>query len=172
MRVVRTRRIEWIGLSVLLALSFLAIGFAPPRSDAVAAELAPAQPRSAEATAGGLRRDFLALTNGDRAERDREDLRLERAVSRYATRHSREMADLGIIFHSTDAELRRTLHGTDWSDVGENVGVGESLESLQEAFLESAAHRRNVLSGSYDRAAIGIVVAYDRVWITIVFYGD
>lgn len=171
MRVVRTGRIEWVALAVLVLLAFLATGFAPPRDIAVADEPAPGVARSAQGT-GGHRREFLALTNRARAERDREDVRLERAVSRYAMRHSREMADLGVIYHSTGDELRRALAGTGWSVVGENVGVGDSLDGLQEAFMQSAHHRRNLLSGSFDRAAIGIAVAYDRVWITVVFFGD
>jgi uncharacterized protein YkwD len=172
MRVVRTKRIHWVALAVLVLLAVLATGFAPPRNDAVADEPAPGVTWSAEKAAGGHHREFLALTNRARAERDREEVRLERAVSRYAMQHSREMADLGVIYHSTDDELRRALGGTGWSVVGENVGVGESLEALQEAFMQSAHHRRNLLSGSFDRAAIGIAVAYDRVWITVVFLGD
>jgi uncharacterized protein YkwD len=172
MRVVRTRRTEWIALALLVLLAFLATGFAPPRDDAAADEPAAGITWKAEETAGGHRREFLALTNRDRAERDRGDVRLERAVSGYAMRHSREMADLGIIFHSTDDELRRALGGTGWSVAGENVGVGDSLEGLQAAFMQSSHHRRNLLSGSFDRAAIGIVVAYDRVWITVVLFGD
>jgi uncharacterized protein YkwD len=169
-RDVRTRRPEWIALAVLVLLAFLATGFAPPL-DAAADDPAPGVSASAEDTAGG-RREFLALTNGDRAERDLGVLRLERAASRYAIRHSREMADLGIIFHSSEDELRRALGETGWSLAGENVGVGESLEDVQAAFMQSADHRRNLLSRSFDRAAIGVAVAYDRVWITVVFIGD
>jgi uncharacterized protein YkwD len=164
----------WIGLAFVLLLASLATGFAPARSaaDTDEPDRRPVATRASEPIRGELRRDFLALTNGDRAERDRGDLRLERAVSRYAMRHSREMAELGIIFHSTDDELRRALGETGWSVAGENVGVGESLDGVQEAFMQSAHHRRNLLSGSFDRAAIGIAVAYDRVWITVVFFGD
>jgi uncharacterized protein YkwD len=163
-----------VGFAFVLLLASLATAFAPARSEADADETdrKPVATRASEPIRGELRREFLALTNRDRAERDRGDVRLERAVSGYAMRHSREMADLGIIFHSTDDELRRALAGTGWSVAGENVGVGDSLEGLQEAFMQSAHHRRNLLSGSFDRAAIGIVVAYDRVWITVVFFGD
>lgn len=170
MRVVRSGRGAWVVVAALLLVAFLATTFGPPRIDADAAQRTPAQPSDAARTELG--RDFLALTNDDRAERGLAALRLERRLSRYATRHSREMADRGYIFHSSDAELRRALEGTQWTVAGENVGVGSSLDGLQDAFMASSPHRRNVLARSFDQAAVGVVVDYDRVWITVVFYGD
>lgn len=166
---VRSDRVGWIGVSALVLLAFLATAFAPGRTGAD--ELAPVSSRPIE-TATALRDELLAMTNGDRADHGHAVLRLGRRLSRYATRHSREMAELGTIFHSSDAELRRALEGTDWSSAGENVGVGASLEWLQDAFMGSAPHRRNILTPSYDHAAIGVVVDHDRVWVTVVFYGN
>lgn len=175
MRVVRDRRIGWVGVAVVLSLASLTIAFAPGRSTVRAAEGPDAggidARISAEARAQ-LRREFLQLTNDDRAEHDRRELRLARLVSRYATRHSREMADAGRIFHSSEDELREALAGVEWSSAGENVGVGSSLVSLEDAFMASPDHRANVLKRPYDHAAVGVVVARDRVWITVVFYGD
>lgn len=170
MRVVRSHGAGWVGVTALLVAASLVLGFAPGRTDAGAAELRPVEVTTRNAPE--LRRDFLDLTNDDRAEHDRDALRLARRLSRYATEHSREMADLGYIFHSSDDELRRALEGTDWDVAGENVGVGGSLADLEDAFMASAPHRRNLLAGGFDRAAIGVVVDYDRVWVTVVFYGD
>jgi uncharacterized protein YkwD len=174
MRLVRPRGIGWLGLTFLFLLAALATAFAPARSvaDADEPDGEPVLARVSQASRLELRGDFLALTNEDRAERDRADLRVARAASRYATQHSREMAELGVIYHSTEDELRGALEAADWSVAGENVGVGASLEGLQRAFMESPVHSRNVLNGSFDHAAIGVVVAYDRIWITVVFYGD
>lgn len=169
MGVVRSARGRWI-VTALLVGSFLAVGFAPPRLAADAAERA--ETAAAPNALPEVRDDFLALTNADRAAYDRQTVALAERLSRYATRHSRRMANLGSIFHSGDEQLRDALAGTDWSTAGENVGVGESIESVQDAFMLSAPHRRNILDGSYDHAAIGVVEADGVVWITVIFYGD
>jgi uncharacterized protein YkwD len=173
MGVVRTdRRVRLALLAVLLG-SMLIVGFAPAISDADAAErpLASAprvEPARAEPELAGT---LLHLTNDDRAVLGGEALELAEHLSRYATRHSERMARLGYLFHSSDEQLRRALDGETWSTAGENVGVGASLEEVQEAFMDSAPHRHNVLDGSYDRAAIGVVEADGAVWITVIFYG-
>jgi len=169
MGVVRTGRGRWFVAPLLLGY-LLVLSFAPARVAADPAERAgvPAAPVSIPE----VRDDFLALTNDDRAAYNREALALADRLSRYATRHSRRMANLGSIFHSGDEQLREALEGTDWSTAGENVGVGASLESVQDAFMRSAPHRRNILEGSYDHAAVGVVEADGVVWITVIFSGD
>jgi uncharacterized protein YkwD len=171
MRVVRSRRMGWAGIAVLLLLAFLSTGFTFARTRADAAELAPAGTAVAEGSRTEMRADFLDLTNDDRAHHDRESLRLARSLSRYAIGHSQAMADRGVIFHSSEDELRRALGGTAWSVAGENVGVGDSVDDLEDAFMASAVHRHNILARSYDHAAVGVVVEDGRVWVTVVFYG-
>jgi uncharacterized protein YkwD len=119
----------------------------------------------------GPRRHMLALTNDDRLNHDRRALAFAERLARYARRHSQAMADRGSIFHSTGDQLRRELDGYDWELGGENVGVGGSLESLEDAFMASTDHRKNILRPVYDHAAVGIVRADDRIWITVIFYG-
>jgi uncharacterized protein YkwD len=172
MRFVRSRRAGWAGIAALLLLAFLSTGFTFARSGADAAELTPAGVAVAEGTRTEMRADFLDLTNEDRAQHDLEALQLARSLSRYAIRHSRAMAERGFIFHSSEDELRGALQGTTWSMAGENVGVGDSLDDLEDAFMASTAHRHNILARSYDHAAVGVVVQDGRVWITVVFYGD
>ena len=81
------------------------------------------------------------------------------------------MARKGYIFHSTEAELRRALGDGNWSIGGENVGVGGSLESLEDAFMASKLHRENILRKSFDHMAVGIVRDDGAIWITVIFYG-
>ena len=129
---------------------------------------------SADASAAGSagrRREMLALTNRDREARDRSALSFAAGVARYAKQHSREMADQGYIFHSTEDQLLHAFDGVDWSIGGENVGVGGSLESLEDAFMSSRLHRENILRPEYDHAAVGIVRADGRIWVTVIFYG-
>jgi uncharacterized protein YkwD len=155
-----------------MLLAFLSTGFTFTLTRADAAERPSALPALAQGSQPEMRGDFLDLTNEDRAEHDRRTLRLARALSRYATQHSRAMADRGFIFHSSEDDLRGALEGTEWAAAGENVGVGDSLGDLQDAFMASTVHRHNILARTYDHAAVGIVVDAGRFWITVVFYGD
>ncbi len=49
-------------------------------------------------------------------------------------------------------------YGT-WCHLGENVGMGPSLSSIQTGFMNSPGHRANILNGVYDHMGTG--VAYD-----------
>ena len=119
----------------------------------------------------GPRRHMLALTNHDRANHGRAALSFADRLARYAKSHSQQMADEGNIFHSTGDQLRSALAGYRWELGGENVGVGGSLESLEDAFMASTDHRKNILRKVYKHAAVGIVRQDDRIWITVIFYG-
>ena len=115
------------------------------------------------------RSEMLQLTNEDRADKERAALELDRELSRYATKHSREMADAGYLFHSED--LAGALDGVEWSMGGENVGVGSSLTDLQAAFMASKPHRKNILQKGYDHVALGVVKSDGSLWVTVIFYG-
>jgi uncharacterized protein YkwD len=119
----------------------------------------------------GPRRQMLALTNRDRARYERHELDFVERLSHYAKRHSARMARRGFIFHSTEEQLRHVLGDYRWSLGGENVGVGGSLESLEDAFMGSRLHRQNILRRVYDHAAVGIVRQDGRIWVTVIFYG-
>lgn len=146
-----------VGIALLVA-ALLMSGLAPGSS-------------SAELERSGRRRQMLGLTNHDRVRHERQALDFAGRLSRYAKHHSRVMAEAGYLFHSTGDELRAALDGYEWSIGGENIGVGGSLESLEDAFMASKAHRRNILRKPYENAAFGIVRADGRVWVTVIFYG-
>jgi uncharacterized protein YkwD len=120
----------------------------------------------------GRRREMLALTNHDRSQRDRAEVAFAARLSRYARRHSATMARRGEIFHSTPDQIRAALDGSEWSLAGENVGVGPSLDALEDAFMESRLHRQNILRTTFRHAAIGVVRDDDgHLWVTVIFYG-
>lgn len=119
----------------------------------------------------GRRMQMVSLTNQDREKHDRDALRFQAQISRYAKDHSRAMARKGYIYHSTEEQLRNALDGHDWAIGGENVGVGGTLDSLEQAFMASKLHRENILRKTYDHMAVGIVRADGSLWITVVFYG-
>lgn len=139
----------------LLVAAFLVQGVAtdPPRADAGTRD----------------RAEMLQLTNEDRADKERRALRLNEKLSRYARRHSREMAEQGQLFHTPD--LADKLSGVDWTIGAENIGMGPSLEALEDAFMASRPHRRNILRAGFARTAIGVVESDGTFWVTVIFYG-
>ena len=119
----------------------------------------------------GRRRQMLSLTNDDRRHHERKALDFATAISDYAKAHSRAMAREGYLFHSTEERLRNLLDGRNWSIAGENVGVGSTLESLEDAFMDSKKHRENILRREFLHAAVGVVRQGGRLWVTVIFYG-
>lgn len=115
------------------------------------------------------RDQMFALTNQDRAARDKAALALDAKLSRYAERHSRAMADKRYLFHTAD--LAAVLKGRHWTIAGENVGVGSSLTDLEGAFMASKPHRRNILRAAFDDAAVGVYESDGTFWVTVIFYG-
>jgi uncharacterized protein YkwD len=120
-------------------------------------------------TATPRRSHMLQLTNEDREDRDRDALSLNERLSRYARRHSRDMAEQGELFHTPD--LADKLRGLDWSIGAENVGMGPSLEALEDAFMDSKPHRKNILRAGFEHTAIGVVESGGSYWVTVIFYG-
>jgi uncharacterized protein YkwD len=127
--------------------------------------------RAPNANAATAQRDtMLSLTNGDRTSHHEAPLVLDDRLSRYAKRHSRDMAKAGYLFHTAD--LAAKLNGLDWSLGGENVGVGSSLDGLESAFMHSQVHRDNILQTAFDHSAIGVYHDADgNYWVTVIFYG-
>jgi uncharacterized protein YkwD len=148
-----TRSRRKAAIALLVVAAFFAQGLAPQRADAVARE----------------RSTMLELTNQDRSQHDRIALALNAELSRYAKRHSHDMAEAGYLFHTAD--LAAKLTGLDWTVGGENVGVGTTLDGLEQAFMDSTTHRKNILRRTYDHTAIGIVRSDGKFWVTVIFYG-
>jgi uncharacterized protein YkwD len=127
----------------------------------------------AAASAGDVtrRERMFRLTNEARVDHDRSRVALVDRLSHYAKRHSQAMADEGYLFHSDTSTLQGVLDPYNWSIGGENVGVGQSVDSLQDAFMASKVHRRNILRSTFDHTAIGIVRQDGKLWVTVIFYG-
>src|SRR4051812_19184962 len=86
-----------------------------------------------------------------------------------AQRHSQEMANAGRLFHTGDlgGSVSSVLPG--WQSVGENVGVGDSVDAVNAMFMQPPAHRANTL-GAYNLAGVGVVQGGDgRYWVTQTF---
>ena len=56
-----------------------------------------------------------------------------------------------------------------WQSLGENVGYGSSIGGVQDAFMNSQAHKDNVLNGGYRYAGTGVAYNGSRVYVVQVF---
>jgi uncharacterized protein YkwD len=150
------RRGAGVLVALLLAASLMA-GFAP--TPAAAGERFT------------RRLHMLSLTNQARESHDRADVKLNWLLSRYARRHSLEMASKGYVYHSDDDTLISILSPYHFTIGGENVGVGSTVDGLQDAFMASPPHRENILRTAFDHVAIGMASVDGHLWVTVIFYG-
>lgn len=73
------------------------------------------------------------------------------------------MKGTGSIFHSSDLAAGISA---DWEKLGENVGVGGTVDSLFDAFVASPKHYENLVDPSYRFVGIGVVWDGGRMFTT------
>lgn len=129
--------------------------------------LSLALPSGTAIATSGQERSLHGMIDRAREARGLSSLNLSEQLSRRAHRHSEEMADSGTLFHSCLSCSGRRAP----SAIGENVGVGPSLQAIHDALMDSSSHRDNILGSAYERVGVGIVRRGDRLWVTELFEG-
>jgi uncharacterized protein YkwD len=112
-------------------------------------------------------RGFAADTNAARAKAGVGKLTLDPQLSKAARMHTREMIKRNLLYHTPNDKLTRRV--TNWTVLGENVGVGGTVDSLQAAFLHSPEHKANIVFPQFKYMGIGSVERNDRLWVTVIF---
>jgi uncharacterized protein YkwD len=110
-------------------------------------------------------RKFTKLINLARTSAG--DLRLDNELSKVAKVHTRDMVRTNSLHHSSSTELRNRI--TNWSSLGENVGVGSTVTSLHQAFMNSPAHKDNILHSTFRHVGVGVIKKDGRMWVTVIF---
>ena len=110
---------------------------------------------------------FARKANAARSQISLGKLRLDPELSKVARKHTKEMIRANDLFHSTSEQLRTRI--TNWTSLGENVGVGSSVDSLHTAFMNSPAHAANILHTGYKFQGVGVIKANGRMWVTVIF---
>lgn len=108
---------------------------------------------------------FVGKINAERTARGTKALTVKSDLVSVARRHSARMAAKGSIWHNPN--LGDEVDG--WTLLGENVGMGPSVESLHKAFMDSPGHRANILESDYNQVGVGIVVEDGTIYVTQVF---
>ena len=133
---------------VLMAILLLLVGFlaAPARATTTAERAVHVMINEARAAAG-----MRPLTLSDR-------------LSRMAHRHSKQMANIGGLFHSC-----LTCQISAFRRLAENVGYGADRYAVQGQLMASPPHRANIL-GKFRRVGVGVVRQGGLAWVTQIFY--
>ena len=143
----------------------------------VVAMLALAVPASA-----GPRTDtaFVRATNADRREEGRKSMATSRTLAKLARSHSVAMARKSARRYGGRCDARALWHNdiskaTDhWLWLGQNVGCGSagsnvaaSARRIQDAFMDSPGHRRNILYRKANLFGVGTCIRNDVIWVTV-----
>jgi Cysteine-rich secretory protein family len=121
-------------------------------------------PLSAAQAAGGSGQ-FVSDTNSARSAHGTKALATSSDLTSIAQHWAQQMADSGELSHNP----KLTSQVGHWQKLGENVGYGPDVETIQDAFMHSAGHRANILDPDFTQVGIGVVVKDGVVWVSEVF---
>ena len=120
---------------------------------------APAHAVTSDASA------YLARLNAERVNHGLPALTMRSDLNAVAQGWADHMAAANLLSHNPNL----TSQVANWQTVGENVGEGPDIASLDTAFWNSPAHRANILDSTYKDVGIGTTLANGIVWITVDF---
>ena len=109
--------------------------------------------------------EFLNETNQER-EAVAQELVWSNELAAYARVHLIQMMLAGRLFHSNIGRLL-----THWTVVGENVGVGPTVDSIQDAYMSSPTHAENVVLPHYTHFGSASEYGLDGYLWTVEVFG-
>ncbi|MGH9086307.1 MAG: CAP domain-containing protein, partial [Acidimicrobiales bacterium] len=122
--------------------------------------------RTARAQAGDAEQGFAQRIDQERTAHGLAALAPAADLQEVARRHAQRMAERGQPYHNP--QLGSEV--SDWSMVGENVGVGDQVDAIHAAFMASSPHRSAILSPDFTQVGVGVHVSADaRIWVVQVF---
>ena len=125
---------------------------------------------SPASAAGDPEQDMFTKTNQARTANSLPTLQWDAGAANIARAWSQHMAGTATLAHNPNlVDQINSQVTTQWTRIGENVGYGPDTTALQNAFMNSAPHRANIL-GDYNRVGVG--AAFDgngTLWVTLDF---
>lgn len=149
------RSLQRGGMALLTALAVAVTGFLSTVATAPAAAAAVTTTESA----------FVSKLNRERSARGIHRLAVRSDLVRVARAQAARMASRTSLYHNPN--LTRDVRNWRW--VGENVGYGPDAARIHTAFMNSPAHKANIVDRDYTEIGIGVVVRNGRVWVAEVF---
>jgi uncharacterized protein YkwD len=160
------RLTKWIVLVLALSLSGCAVA-TDPSDDVVEDEDVGTSEEAL--VVRDVEWQFFAKMNQARVNHGLKRLKMQPGLVRIARAWSAHMEADNALSHRGNLSARIDAVVTkNWSAWGENVGVGSDVAGLHRAFMQSDAHRHNVL-GRYDYVGIGVVRDGSQIWVTFDF---
>ena len=140
--------------ALVVALAVMVGTFAP------SARAAGAQTADREDTEA----QFVERINDLRAAKGLRRLEVDNRLRSVARDWAATMAGAGRISHRPD--LAAVAPDPLWVKIGENVGVGGTVDSLHDAFVKSHDHYVNLVDPAWHYIAIGVVFSGDTIYVT------
>ena len=109
--------------------------------------------------------DFVGKINALRASQGAGQLQMHSMLTAKAEAWAAHMAATGCLCHSN---LTDGISGS-WSKLGENVGRGPNVASLQAAFTASPEHFANMIDKRFEWVGIGVAYGAGQMWVAEVF---
>lgn len=103
--------------------------------------------------------------NADRRPYAKPALKIQADAQAKAQAWAEKLARENRIYHSTLSSGIRVR----WCKLGENVGYGSSIASIQDAYMRSTGHRNNILSSTWNGVGVGYARNGSRVFTVHVF---
>jgi hypothetical protein len=111
-----------------------------------------------------------SMVNAARSAHGKATLSRNGGLDSVARNWANRMASEDRISHNPNVKAEADAAGVHWTLIGENVGVGASVEKVHEAFMASSGHKLNVLHGDYNLIGVGVAPASDGgVFVAHVF---
>lgn len=139
-------------VALVLTIGSSTASSAPP----VAARAAT--PNGATSPSPDIEAQFVSRINSLRSSKGLSQLRVHSQLLSVARNWTERMVRAGKISHNPN--LSSEVQGN-WTKLGENVGVGPSVDSLMQAFQNSPAHNRNLVDPEWNYVAVGVTLAAD-----------
>jgi len=149
----------------LLALSMTAAVFLP----APVAHASSASGAAAAATTGEEEHAFLQKLNQARVNGGLAALVSDSKLAPTSRSWSHDMAGRNQLSHHPNLAQVAGQVEPSWRAIGENVGVGYSVQGLHDAFMGSAGHRANIMKSTYNRVGVGVAHSGSKIWVTVRF---
>lgn len=104
---------------------------------------------------------FVQRINAIRQQNGVPALSVDAELVNNARSWSTRMADAGEIFHTSDQSVGISQP---WQFLGENVGVGDDVQRLFDAFVASPTHLHNILDPRFDAIGVGVYWRDGAMW--------
>lgn len=117
---------------------------------------------AAHAAAPSIEADFVARINAVRAANGAGPLAVEDQLVSVARTWTDVMVAAGNISHNPN--LSTDILG--WRHLGENVGMGPSVDSLEAAFEASPHHFANMIDPTFTTIGVGVTVSGSTIFVT------